>query len=262
MLLFLVAAPTALRANEVSTQTLQELAATAGVKVAQSSASGVSVNDPLELLNRAIFDINELVQILFLRPAGTLYRAVLPLPVRNSVRNALDNLSSPIVLANDILQGEPERAWQTMQRLFINSTLGVAGLFDVAEKMGIPKHEEDFGQTLAVWGVGEGFYLVLPILGPSNPRDAVGKLLVDGYFDPLNVWLDNSNRDAIANARIGVNGVDEYEGVMDELQNLQKTSIDYYSVLRSLYRQKRASEIQNGSDSDLPPVPDLDYLDI
>ncbi len=250
------------RAEDETQRIFQQLADDAGVKVVQSTGAGDDVNDPLELLNRAIFDINELVQILFLRPAGTLYRAVLPLPVRDSVGNALDNLSSPVVLANDILQGEPERAWQTTQRLVINSTLGVAGLFDVAKRMGIPKHDEDFGQTLAVWGIGEGLYLVLPIFGPSNPRDAVGKLLVGGYFDPLNVWLDNSNRDAVAHARTGTAGVHEYEGVMDELESLQKTSIDYYSVLRSLYRQKRASEIKNVSNSDLPPVPDLDYLDL
>jgi phospholipid-binding lipoprotein MlaA len=258
----LMGSPAALRAADMPQDISQQLVESVSVKIAQSSNAGEDVNDPMELLNRAIFDINELIQILFLRPAGTLYRAILPLPVRTSVGNALDNLSSPIDLANDILQGEPERAWQTTQRLLINSTLGVAGLFDVAEKMGIPRHDEDFGQTLAVWGIGEGFYLVLPIFGPSNPRDAVGKLLVDGYFDPLNVWLDNSNRNAIANARTGAAGIDEYEGVMDELENLQKTSIDYYSVLRSLYRQKRASEIKNGSDANLPPVPDLDYLDL
>ncbi len=258
----LIELPAVLRAEDVPDDISQQLVESVGVEITQSSNAAEDVNDPLEPLNRAIFDINELIQILFLRPASTLYRAVLPLPVRNFVGNALDNLSSPIVLANDILQGEPERAWRTTQRLLINSTLGIAGLFDVAESMGIPKHDEDFGQTLAIWGIGDGFYLVLPIFGPSNPRDAVGKLLVDGYFDPLNVWLDNSNRDAIANARTGTAGVDEYEGVMDELESLQKTSIDCYSVLRSLYRQKRALEIKNGSGVNLPPVPDLDYLDL
>ncbi len=263
MLLVGISVP--LRAEDDSNNFALQVAGSAPVTVAQSNNAGDAssdVNDPLELLNRAIFDINELIQILILRPAGTVYRVVLPQPVRDSVSNAFDNLRSPIVLANDILQGEPERAWQTTQRLVINSTLGIGGLIDAAEKMGIPKHSEDFGQTLAIWGVGEGFYLVLPIFGPSNPRDAVGKLLVDGYFDPLNVWLDNSNRDAIAHTRTGVAGVAEYEGVMDQLEDLQKTSIDYYSVLRSLYRQKRVSEISNGSSKDLPPVPDLDYLDI
>ena len=254
-----------LRAEDATKYYASQVATSLPATLAQSNSTGNASsgeNDPLELLNRAIFDFNELVQILLLRPAGTMYRIILPVPVRKSVSNALDNLRSPIVLANDILQGEPERAWQTTQRLVINSTLGIVGLIDAAEKFGIPKHSEDFGQTLAIWGVGEGFYLVLPIFGPSNPRDAVGKLLVDGYFDPLNVWLDNSNRDAIKNTRTGVAGVSEYEDVMDQLEDLQKTSIDYYSVLRSLYRQKRVSEISNGGGEDLLPVPDLDYLDI
>ena len=161
-----------LRAEDASNKFAIQMAGSTPATLAQSNKVGDASsgdNDPLELLNRAIFDFNERVQILLLRPAGTVYRGVLPQPVRDSVSNALDNLRSPIVLANDILQGEPERAWQTTQRLVINSTLGIGGLIDAAKKMGIPKHSEDFGQTLAIWGVGEGFYLVLPIFGPVEP---------------------------------------------------------------------------------------------
>ena len=142
-----------LRAEDPTYTNSPRVVASATVPVAQASDAGKDVKYPLELLNRSIFDINGLVEVLFFRRAGTLYRVVLPQPVRDSVGNALNNLCSPIILANDILQGEPERAWQTMQRLVINSTLGVVGLLDAAQKMGIPRHDEEFGQTLAIWPV-------------------------------------------------------------------------------------------------------------
>ena len=216
------------------------------------------VNDPIEPVNRFIFGFNEFFYAITLRPISKLYN-FLPQPVREAVSNVLDNISSPKVLANDVLQGEGKRALQTTGRFLINSTAGVAGLFDVAEKFGIPEHDEDFGQTLGVWGVGEGFYLMLPLLGPSSPRDAVGKLGVDPYFDPLGLWLDNTERDEIFYALVGARAVDEYAGLVDELDQIKKTSIDYYAAIRSMYRQKRESEIKNGEDVDLPPIPDLGF---
>ncbi len=216
-------------------------------------------NDPLEPLNRAVFNLNEVFQTWFLRPFSEFYEAFVPPPVREGVGNMIDNVATPVILANDLLQGEGERAVITVQRFVINTTYGIGGFVDRATEMGIEGHDEDFGQTLAVWGVGEGFYLVLPLFGPSNPRDAVGDLLVDGYFDPLGRWLVNSNRDAVRWSRAGVGALDEYGGVMDELAQIQKTSIDYYAAIRSMYRQKRAAEIGNGEDIDLPPIPDLSY---
>jgi phospholipid-binding lipoprotein MlaA len=158
------------------------------------------------------------------------------------------------------LQGEGQRALQTTQRFVINTTLGVGGIMDPATKIGITKHSEDFGQTLAVWGVGEGLYLVLPFYGPSNPRDAVGKLFVDNYFDPLGMYLENTDQDEVRYARMAVGAVDEYGGVMDELEQIKKTSVDYYAAIRSMYRQKRKSEISNGTEVDLPPIPDLGQI--
>ena len=216
------------------------------------------VNDPIEPVNRFIFGFNEFFYAILLRPISKLYN-VLPQPVREAVSNVLDNVSSPVVLANDVLQGEGKRALQTTGRFLINSTAGLAGLFDVAEKMGIPEHDEDFGQTLGVWGVGEGFYLVLPLLGPSSPRDAVGKLVVDPFFDPLGLWLNNTDRNEIAWGLVGARAIDEYAGLVDELEQIKKTSIDYYAAIRSMYRQKRESEIKNGEDVDLPPIPDLGF---
>ena len=229
------------------------------VELAQASDTNEDVNDPLEGLNRLIFEFNEFFQAMLLRPASEFYVGFMPPPMREAVSNVLDNLRTPIILVNDLLQGEGERAWQTTQRFVVNSTYGVAGIVDRAEEMGIPKHNEDFGQTLAVWGVGEGFYLVLPLFGPSNPRDGVGKHIVDGYFDPIDMWLENSNRDAEMWARTAVGGVDTYSDVADELAQVKKTSIDYYAAIRSMYRQKRSADIRNGEESDLPPIPDINY---
>lgn len=162
------------------------------------------------------------------------------------------------MLANDLLQGEMGRAWETTQRMVINSTVGVGGLVDVADKWGIKKHSEDLGQTFAVWGVGEGFYLVLPFFGPSNPRDAVGKFL-DSFLDPLSHYADNTNREEISYTRTFLGGVDEFSRVMNDLQKLKETSVDYYAALRSVARQKREADIRNGTPKEGAPVPDLRY---
>jgi phospholipid-binding lipoprotein MlaA len=223
-------------------------------ELAQAAAD---VNDPLEPMNRVIFQFNEFLQGLILRPLAEFYILMLPDEGQEAVGNFLDNLRSPVVLANDLLQGEMKRAWITTKRLAINSTVGVGGLMDVADKWGIKPHSEDLGQTFAVWGVPDGFYLVLPIFGPSNPRDAVGTFL-DSYLDPVSHWLDNTHRDEWSTARTAVGGVDEFSGVMDDLQKLKETSIDYYAALRSISRQKRKADIRNGAPSDAP-LPDLKY---
>lgn len=221
-----------------------------------------SDNDPLEGLNRAVFFLNQILEVWFLRPASTAYEAFLPPPVRNSIDNVIDNLRSPVTLANDVLQGEWDRAGNTVARMGINTTMGIGGLFDAAAENGFPKHEEDFGQTLAVWGTPEPFYLVLPLLGPSNPRDAVGKFLVDGYFDPFGLWLTNTHREpALWSMRV-LDGLEKYTGVRDDLDNIRKTSVDFYAALRSLYRQKRLSDINNGRTPELAPIPDLGDLDL
>ena len=217
------------------------------------------VNDPIEPLNRVFFEFNEFFQGLLLRPVTEMYQLFIPKHVRTAIGNALDNLNSPIVLANDILQGEGTRAYETTSRFLVNSTLGVAGLFDVADELGIEEHSEDFGQTLAVWGIGEGFYLVLPFFGPSSPRDAIGKHVVDGYFDAFGMYFENTNHEDVNYTRTGLGALDTYGGVMDELDQVKKTSIDYYAAIRSMYRQKRTAEIRNGEEVDLPPIPDLSF---
>lgn len=225
-------------------------------QIAQAADS--DINDPLEDINRAILEFNEFVQALILRPAAEFYVLIIPDVARDAIQSALDNLRSPVVLANDLLQGEMGRAWETTQRMVINSTVGVGGLVDVADKWGIKKHSEDLGQTFAVWGVGEGFYLVLPFFGPSNPRDAVGKFL-DSFLDPLSHYADNTNREEISYTRTFLGGVDEFSRVMNDLQKLKETSVDYYAALRSVARQKREADIRNGTPKEGAPVPDLRY---
>ena len=142
-------------------------------------------NDPLEPMNRVFFSINLFFDELLLEPFAIMYRGITPQFFRDAVNNFLDNLNTPVVLANDILQGEPYRAERTLGRFMLNTIMGLGGLIDVGGLVGMPeRHSEDFGQTLAVYGVGEGPYLVLPLLGPSNPRDAFG-FVVDFAFDPL-----------------------------------------------------------------------------
>ena len=217
------------------------------------------INDPLESVNRAIFSFNEVIMDGFFRPVANTYNEQVPAGARLSVSNFLDNLSAPVTFANDILQFEIKRAGETFVRFFLNSTIGIFGLADVAGESGLVDHNEDFGQTLGAWGVGEGMYLVLPIFGPSSPRDAIGKMVVDPFFDPFGAWISNTERDNLSYAKTGMSGVDEYAGVVDELDQIRKTSIDYYAAIRSLYRQKRKAEISNGNEYDLPPIPEIGY---
>lgn len=212
-------------------------------------------NDPLEGLNRVFFEINDALDTVLLRPIAWVYREVVPEFARNGVRNALDNLDSPVVFANDLLQGEFDRAGETMARFMINSTVGVGGFIDVADDMGVPKHDEDFGQTLAVWGLGEGPYLYLPLLGPSNPRDLAGRA-VDIGMDPLTyVDWEDQNAEWAPYTRMGLNVLDLRARNFDTLDNLKETSVDYYAAIRSAYRQLREDAIRNGEPAeDLPEI--------
>jgi phospholipid-binding lipoprotein MlaA len=217
------------------------------------------VNDPFESINRSIFKFNEFILDLLLRPISDVYNNKLPAVFRGGVKNFLTNLSTPITVANHLLQGEPEEALRSVGRMMANTIVGIGGLVDVADELGSPGRKEDFGQTLSVWGVDEGIYLVLPIFGPSNPRDLVGKFIVDPYFNATGNWISNTNKNSIDWSLKATSGVSEYAGVVNELGQIKKTSIDYYAAIRSLYRQKRKSEIGNGKQLELPAIPDLGY---
>ena len=214
------------------------------------------INDPAEPTMRAIFSFNRGLDRVALKPLARVYKDVLPVPVQRGVYNFLNNLRSPIVFANDILQGSLKRAGTTLVRFLINTTAGIGGIGDVARDLGFEHHDEDFGQTLAVWGVPEGPYVMLPLFGPSNPRDAVG-LVVDFLADPLNRWAANTDRDGIIWARAGSRAVSQRARHFDAIEDLEKSSLDYYAAVRSLYRQRRADEISNGRSSANVPAPGL-----
>ena len=203
------------------------------------------VNDPLESVNRRIFAFNEVIRQYLLDPVVTGYNSVLPEVARKAIANALNNISEPVVLANDLLQGKFKRGFVTASRLVINTTAGVGGLFDVAKNLGFEEHEEDFGQTLATWGIGDGLYLVLPLLGPSNPRDAFGQIIVDPFFDPLGYYLDDQDLEEVGYGLTALKGVVSYADVKDHMDGLKDTSVDFYGTIRSLHLQKRRLEILN-----------------
>lgn len=199
-------------------------------------------NDPLEIPNRMIFAFNEALDFMIIRPVAVTYRYIVPTGVRNTVRNFLRNLRTPVTLANDLFQGNLERAEITFTRFFINSTIGLLGLFDIAAESGFPHHEEDFGQTLGTYGAGEGFYLVLPVLGPSSLRDGTGRI-VDIFLDPLTYLAPQE----FALGRAAATGVDYRSRNIEELDALKADALDFYARIRSLYRQYRVNEIHNGA---------------
>jgi phospholipid-binding lipoprotein MlaA len=222
----------------------------------QEMAEVDTENDPLELLNRFTFAFNLMLDTMVFQPVAAAYNFFLPVEVRNSVRNTVRNLRSPLILVNDLLQGELARAETTLVRFLLNSTIGVLGLFDVATDMGYPYHDEDFGQTLGAHGMGEGFYLVLPILGPSNPRDGIG-ILVDMYLDPMAYAAEAADVEDFLLARTVAGGIDKRARNIDTIEDLKRDSIDFYARVRSLYRQSRVNEINNGEAPEDTPTPGL-----
>jgi phospholipid-binding lipoprotein MlaA len=219
------------------------------------AAEAEDFNDPLEDTNRAIFDFNQVVDRNVLVPVAKAYRTVLPDPVRDSLRDFLRNLRAPLIFANDALQGEFERAGQTFARFTLNSTLGVGGLLDVAGRWGeLPYHEDDLGLTFGVWGIPEGPYLVVPVLGPSTPRDLGGQV-AEGFGDPFNYIVTGNPYTLywIPFVRGGVAGIDQRSRYIETLADIERTSLDYYATIRSLYRQRRAALIRHEKEQNLPP---------
>jgi phospholipid-binding lipoprotein MlaA len=224
---------------------------------AARAAAPDNVDDPLESMNRAFFDLDLFFDRILLKPAAEVYVAIVPTPGRHAVRHVLDNMNEPMVFANNMLQGEFHRADVTVGRFLLNSTFGLAGIFDWASQSGLPKQNGDFGQTLYVWGFESGPYLFLPILGPTNPRDAIG-YGVDSSADPVGYafWVAGGLRWA-GFSRFGVDAVDERSQQLDTLDELQKNAIDFYAEIRSLSRQRRAIELRHGEPG---PLPKLDSM--
>jgi phospholipid-binding lipoprotein MlaA len=210
-------------------------------------------NDPLEPTNRVLYAVNDGLDSVLLRPLAVGYTYAVPVFVRARVHDALDNLNNPVLLANDILQTNPRRAGDTLMRFVINSTVGGAGLFDVATDWGYPEHDSDFGVTLAVWGLPEGPFLYLPVLGPSNPRDATG-FGVDIAMDPL-TWIGKGTVVTdLGYVHYGLTAVDARAGLLGQLDTIKQQALDPYATFRSLYRQHRASLIK-AAKTDEPATP-------
>jgi phospholipid-binding lipoprotein MlaA len=212
-------------------------------------------NDPLEDANRKIFAFNQFVDRNAIVPAAKAYRAALPDPVRDSVRDFLNNLREPLIFVNDTLQGEFGSAAKTVGRFVVNSTIGMGGVVDVAGRWGIPHHDEDLGLTLGVWGIPEGPYLVVPVLGPSTPRDLGGQV-AEGFGDPWNLLVTGNPWTLywIPFVRGAVSGIDQRSRYIETLADIERTSLDYYATIRSLYRQRRAALIRRERENLPPPA--------
>ena len=213
-------------------------------------------NDPIEPVNRAIFSFNQGLDAVILKPVASVYKQVLPQTLQDGIRNFLNNLRTPLILANNLLQGDIDGAHQTIARFTTNSIIGFGGFGDPAGDLGVKYRSEDLGQTLGVWGMGEGPYLMLPIFGPSNPRDLIG-LVVESVADPIDIWADNTDREAIPISRLLLRGIDRRAGNLKTIDELEKSSLDFYATVRSLYRQVRADEIRNGDTDDTIPSPSI-----
>ena len=207
------------------------------------------VKDCFEGLNRSTFALNEGLDKVIFKPIAKGYRT-LPSPVRTGTSNVLANLSSLVTIPNNILQGEIKTAGINTGRFIINTTVGILGIFNVAEKMGFSKYEkEDYGQTFGVWGMGAGCYLVLPVLGPSTVRDTAGSFINvmggDPYYNVSthgnNQYLDKSDYMLTKT----LTAVDFRSKTIDSFDNLEKNSLDFYASVRSLYLQDRQRKIKN-----------------
>lgn len=207
----------------------------------QTDEGQASMYDPLEFLNRRIYWFNDKLDKMALKPIAKGYRKAVPEWGRLRVRSFLSNLSTPVDFFNAVLQGDVDQGFTSFWRFYMNTTFGVGGLFDVATLNGLEKRDEDFGQTLGFYGLGSGPYLVLPLLGPSSVRDAVGRF-VDSTVDPFN-YLD----DTFVLARQGVSVIDTREGLLELLDQIEEGSIDPYAAIRSMYLQNQNDKIRNGT---------------
>jgi len=207
------------------------------------------VKDCFEKLNRATFSLNMSLDKAIFKPVAKAYRS-LSSPVRTGTSNALNNLSSLITIPNNILQGEFKAAGVNAGRLVVNTTVGVLGVFDVAEKMDFPKYDkEDYGQTLGAWGVGSGCYFVLPVIGPTTVRDTVGSFVNVLGGDPWYNASTSGNNHYLSDSDYMttkvISGIDFRAKNIDSIENLEKNSMDFYASVRSLYLQDRQRKITN-----------------
>ena len=213
------------------------------------------INDPLEPTNRVFYVVNDALDTVLLKPLALAYHYGTPEFFQRGVHNVLSNLDTPVVLANDMLEGDPRRAGDTLMRGLINTTVGLVGIFDVASAWGYPKHSADFGITLAVWGAPAGPYLYLPVFGPSSPRDVLG--MGGNYLlDPFSWFGRGYAMQDFGYARSGLTAVDTRAGFLTDLDKVKAQALDPYATFRSLYRQHRQAQIDAAMHDKKWSVPD------
>ncbi len=235
--------------NQPDATAVSEEKATANATASEQN----NARDPLEGFNRAMYTFNDKLDRYVLKPLAKGYYAITPAPVSKSISNFFSNLHDPGIMLNNLLQGKPKQAASDLGRVLVNSTIGIAGLFDVATRMGLEKHNEDFGQTLAKWGVGDGAYLVLPFFGPSNLRDGAS-LPVDWETYPPNHMEEQSTRSKLLLVEV----VDRRAQLLDASDILEQAAgRDPYIFVREAYRQRRRSLIYDGNPPQAAPPPGL-----
>jgi phospholipid-binding lipoprotein MlaA len=224
--------------------------------VAGCATSG-NPKDPVEGFNRAMFAFNEGLDGAIIRPVASGYEAVLPSPVRTGVSNFFGNIGDIFIGVNNLFQGKFGDAFGDFGRVVINTTVGILGLFDVASSTGIPKHDEDFGQTFGRWGAGNGAYVVLPVFGPRTTRDAVG-LVLDIVADPIS----NIGNVATRNSLVALRIVDDRATLLPADKVIEEAALDKYSYLRDAYLQRRRSLIHDGNPPrEVDPEADAEQLE-
>ena len=211
------------------------------------------IYDPFEGVNRAIFSFNNAADKVILEPVAKGYKK-LPSPIQSGVGNFINNLKLPLAAVNQLLQGQGKNAIESTGRFIVNSTLGIFGLIDIADDIGLDQKQEDFGQTLATWGVGDGFYIVLPLFGPSNLRDTTG-MVMTMMNDPINAYATTQGESWAIPMRTAANAIDQRSQIIDEVNALRNNSVDYYAAVRSSYYQNRKGAIMNTDDDALTPLP-------
>jgi len=214
-----------------------------------ASVKSADARDPWEPMNRSIYNFNDAVDTVAIKPAAQIYENVVPGLVRTGVHNFMGNLSDVWSMANSALQLKGKFATETLMRVAVNSTLGLGGLLDVATEMRLEKHKEDFGQTLGYWGVKPGPYVVLPLLGPSTLRDAVAQP-IDMQGDVTQSIRDSATRTTLSVLKV----TDVRASLLKTVDAVKAASLDPYSFVRDAYLQKRENDIYDGN-----PPSDFDY---
>lgn len=211
---------------------------------AVTPAYKADINDPIEPFNRAVFQFNRGVDFLVIKPITTVYTTVFPDFFRTSISNFLSNLSTPVWMVNNLLQADWTGFESNLHRLVVNTTLGFGGFNDVASHLNIQPVHADFGQTLGQWGLGQGFYLVLPLIGPSSLRDGTGRVVDNFAFDPYNVIFMDSETEWPVYARAGLAVVDARARYGKEYDDIMRNAVDPYVTFRSIYAQRRNYLVQ------------------